>query len=191
MVGLQLYVHLFGAGKSVNRTRLCAPSPLVFPPWCDGSACVWGIHTNLPSVERLGSVDALAALVCAVMVSLPQTAPGVPAAGIDLTTEELQQIGDVAGISSWLGSDEPLRTALIRVLGGSQSRFRVSIYVPATSWQATVRDFWIPQGETQRHLAALEVGHAAMVQRIARCVRRGGRSCSFSKWETGVRSSPG
>ena len=55
--------------KSVHRTRPCTPSPIVLPPlvffcsfvcssWCDGSACVWRIHTDRPSDERLGSVDA-------------------------------------------------------------------------------------------------------------------------------------
>ena len=46
------------------------------------------------------------------MVTLPQTAPGVPAAGIDPTVEDLQQIGDVQGILSWLGSGGLVRTAL-------------------------------------------------------------------------------
>ena len=58
------------------------------------------------------------ALGFAVMVTLPQTALAVPAAGIDPAAEELQDIGNVAGIFSWHGSGEPLRTALIRLLGG-------------------------------------------------------------------------
>ena len=60
-----------------------------------------------------------AAFGCVVMVTVLQTALAVPAAEIDVTAEELQQIGDVAGILSWLGSGEPVRTALIRVLGSS------------------------------------------------------------------------
>ena len=51
------------------------------------------------------------------------SALGVLAAGIDPVAEELQQIGDVAGIFSWHGAGEPVRTALR-----------------------------IPQGETQRDL---------------------------------------
>ena len=54
------------------------------------------------------------------MDPLPQTAPGVPAAVIDYTTEELQQI-DVAGIFSWLSSGERVRTTLIRVLTAAHS----------------------------------------------------------------------
>ena len=69
-----------------------------------------------------------------VMVTLPQTAPGVRAR-LDSTAEELQQIGDVAGIFSWLGSGEPVRTGLIRVLGGAQPL----VYVPADLWQLTLR----------------------------------------------------
>ena len=65
-----------------------------------------------------------AAFVCAVMATLPQTALGAPAAGIDPTVDELQQIGDVAGIFSWLGSEESLRTAVLRDLGGGQPRLR-------------------------------------------------------------------
>ena len=56
--------------KGVHRTCPCAPSPLVFPPlvfvcsfvcssWCDGSGCVWRLHTDHPSVRRRGVVDAL------------------------------------------------------------------------------------------------------------------------------------
>ena len=138
----------------VRRPRLfsrlwCVCFCLFCSLWCDGSACVWGIHTNHPSVERLGSVDApvVAMLVMATVQSWfqeeicsvclrshgtpPQTAPGVPASGIDPAWEELQQIGDVAGIFSWLGSDEPWRTAPIRVLDAGQLRLRDRVYVPA------------------------------------------------------------
>ena len=67
------------------------------------------------------------------------TRAGNPA-GNDPTAEELQQIVDVAGIFSWLGSDEPLRTAFILVLGGGQRRLRDLVYIPAGLWQATVLD---------------------------------------------------
>ena len=93
-----------------------------------------GLTTGLPFWSRQHSnrgssaFGVLGVFVCAVLVSLPQTAPGVPAAEIDPTAEELQQIGDVAGILSWLGSGEPLRTALIRV------------HVLADLWQSTVRE---------------------------------------------------
>ena len=58
--------------RGQQKRRLCAPSLLVFPPAsgvvclcvcvifvCDESVCVWWIHTNHPSVGRLGSDDAL------------------------------------------------------------------------------------------------------------------------------------
>ena len=102
------------------------------------------------------------------MVTPPQTALDVLAAGIDLAADELQQICDVTGIFLWLGSCDSVRTALIRVLGGGQSRLRDLVNVLADLWQATVRDLWVPQGETKRDLNTLKVGYIAMVQRIAR-----------------------
>ena len=63
---------------------------------------------NIPIVAPLHACRrGFAAVVCAIMVTLPQTAPGVPAGEIDPTAEELQQIGDVAGIFSWQCSGEP------------------------------------------------------------------------------------
>ena len=102
-----------------------------------------------------------AAFVCAGMARLPQTAPGVPAAGIDPTVDELQQMGDVAGIFSWLGSEESLRTAVLRALGGVKPRLRDLVYVLADLWKDTVRNLRVPQGETERDLTALEVGDAS------------------------------
>ena len=86
--------------------------------WCVGSACVWQIHTDHPPVERLVSVGAfvvavlvkatfqskllcracraeVAASGCAVMVTLPHTAPHVPPTKID-PPQKLQQISEVA-----------------------------------------------------------------------------------------------
>ena len=94
-----------------------------------------------------------------------------------------QQIGDVVGIFSWLGSDEPWCTALIRVLGGGQRRLRDLVYVPADLWQATVSGTRIPQGETQRDLTAPEVEHVAIgVSRVCgpHCARRGGCCCRWT-----------
>ena len=137
--------------KSVHRTRPCAPSPPVSTPishrlndWAlfmHLSLPLFG-QGNTPIVAPLHACRrGFAAFVFAFMVCLPQTASGVPAAGIDPTAEELQHIGDVTGIFSWLGLEEPLRTALIRVLGGCQSRLRDLVYVLADLWRATVRDF--------------------------------------------------
>ena len=118
------------------------------------------------------------ASICNVL--LRSHGPGVPAAGIDPTAEVLQQLGDVAGIFSWLASAEPVRTGVIRLLGGGQPRLCEN-----DLWQATVLDLRMPQGETQRDLTALEVGRVAMVRRIARL----GRRSTNAKW-TGVWCSP-
>ena len=59
---------------------------------------------------------------------------------------------------------EPVRTVLIRVLGGGQPCLGDLVCILADWWQTPVRDLQIPQ----RNLTALEVGHAAMVRRIAR-----------------------
>ena len=75
---------------------------------------------------------------------------------------ELQQIGDVAGIFSWLGSEESQRTAALRVLGGGQPRLRDLVHLLADLWHDTVRDLRVPQGKTERDLTALEVGHVGM-----------------------------
>ena len=74
---------------------------------------------DIPTVAHVRACGwGFAPFGCVVMVALPQTAPGVPAAGID--KKELQQIGDVAGILPWLASGSLVRTALVRVLGGGQ-----------------------------------------------------------------------
>ena len=111
---------------------------------------------NVPSVAPMHAFRReFAAIGCAIMVSLPQTAPDVPAAEIDPTAAELQQIGD--SILSKLGSGEPVRVALIRVLNGDQPLLRV----PADEWRATVHGPRIPQSEIQRDLTAPEVGYVA------------------------------
>ena len=120
---------------------------------------------NIPSVAPMHAFrKEFAAIGCAIMVSLPQTAPDVPAAEIDPTAAELQQIGDVASILSRLGSGESVRVALVHVLNGDQPLLRV----PADLWEATVYGPRIPQSEIQRDLTAPEVGYVAMVRRFAR-----------------------
>ena len=144
--------------------------------WCDGLVD-WALmmhrrrhfgQGNIPIVAPLHACrKGFAAFGCAVMVSLPQTAPGVTASRIDPTAEELQQIGDVAGILSWVGSWEPVRSALIRLFGGGQPLLRDVAVVHADLWQA-IRGLRIPQGEIQRDLSAPEVEHVAIMRRIAR-----------------------
>ena len=114
-----------------RRTPTCWTTGLC---WC---AC--RRHVGQGKIPIVAPVHAcrreFAMLSCAVMVSLPQTALG---AGIEPTSEELQQIGDVAGIFSWLGSGESVRSAFIRVLGGGQPRLRDLVRVPCRSWKLTM-----------------------------------------------------
>ena len=112
-----------------------------------------------------------AAVGCAVMVTLPQTAEAVQAAGIesckDLFVAQLLRTGAY--------SSHPC------VGLGGQPRLRDLVYVPAGLWQATVRGFRILQSETQRDLTAPEVGHVAMVRRIER-LRLGPHSLRSARW---------
>ena len=151
--------------KSVHRTRPCAPSPPVFTPishllndWAlfmHLSLPLFG-QCNTPIVAPLHACRrGFAAFVFAFMVCLPQTASGVPAAGIvHPTAEELQHIGDVTGIFSWLGLEEPLRTASsVCWVDASPVSVTCCTYLPTCG--GPVRDFRIPHGETQRDLTSL------------------------------------
>ena len=80
----------------------------------------------------------------------------------------LHQIGDVAGIVSWLRLEELLRTAATRELGRGQPRFRDLVNLPADLWEYTVRDLCALHGEMERDLTVLEVGHVATLRRIVR-----------------------
>ena len=116
-----------------------------------GSVCVWRFHTSHntshPSVERLGSglwsrqhsnrgsSACLQEGICSVWLRshgyfAADCSWRTSAADIDTTAEELQEIGHVAGILSWLGSGEPVRTALNRVLGGGQPLLRDVAILP-------------------------------------------------------------
>ena len=129
------------------------------------SSPIWSmLHSNRGSSACMQG--GICTVGCAVMATLRQTAPGLLAAGIDPTAEELQQICDVAGTSSWLGSGEPVCTALNRVLGDGQPLLRDVALVPPDLWHA-----FVSQGETQRDLTVPAVGHVAMVRRIARSLR--------------------
>ena len=57
-------------------------------------------------------------------MDLPQTDAGIPAAGIDPSTQELAAISSIADIFDWLGTAEPTRAAFIAAMGGGQFKIR-------------------------------------------------------------------
>ncbi len=65
-------------------------------------------------------------------MDLPQTDAGIPAPGIDPTTEELAGINTLAQIFDWLGTAELARVAVCASLGGGTPRLREVFYIKAT-----------------------------------------------------------
>ena len=99
---LMLLLRVNPSGCSAHAENRCSRRPrLVSRLWClcvprgvMGRFVVWesaGQHSNRGPAACLE--EGFAVFGCANMVSLPQTARGVPAAGIDPAAEELQQIG--------------------------------------------------------------------------------------------------
>ena len=137
--------------------------------------------------------NVFAAFVCVVVVTLPQTAPGVPGEGIDPTAEELQQIGDVPGSISWLATGESLRSALVRVLGCDQLLWLTrSAYLPTCGRPPSATSGFLKA----KLSASLPLWKLAMSQwcgasRVYAWAGRGARSCTNPKWWTGVWWSPG
>ena len=128
--------------KRVRRPRPCAPFPpgLLFVlrgvvgrhEFVETTAItqrlnVWALLMHLPS--RFGSSQHTnrGALLhaCGRVPSRDFSAAECSwfTVGRESTPEELPQTCDVAGIFSWLGSGEPVRTALILVQGGDQPLF--------------------------------------------------------------------
>ena len=102
-------------------------------------------------------------------MDLPQTLPGVPAAGIDPTVDELATIADLAGVFNWLGSSEGLREAVVQALGGGAPKLRDLVYIRGELWDRTVASIKVPvESEQPRGLSPIEEGHVAMARRIAR-----------------------
>ena len=118
---------------------------------------------NIPIVAPLHACRReVAAFGCAVMVILPQTAPGVPAERKGSSPPRKSCSKSVMLQVSSRGS-VLVRTDLTRVFGGGQPLPRdVAIVL------ATVRGNRIPQGEIQRDLTAPEVEQVAMVRCVAR-----------------------
>ena len=102
-------------------------------------------------------------------MDLPQTLPGVPAAGIDPTVDELATIADLAGVFNWLGSSEGLREAVVQALGGGAPKLRDLVYIRGELWDRMVAAIKVPrESEQPRDLFPIEQGHVAMARRIAR-----------------------
>ena len=122
----------------VRRRRLCPRLWCLYGCWFVPCGVKGGLvsgtpHTHHPSVERLGDVDASVVAVALLhawrgLQHVRLRSHGYSAADCSLRTrlpaEEMQWIGDVAGILSWFSAGEPLRTAFIRVLRGSELRLR-------------------------------------------------------------------
>ena len=106
-------------------------------------------------------------------MDLPQTAPGVPAAGIDPTPEELPAITTLGHVLDWLGASTELRDALVLALGGGAPRLRGVLYIPGPTWSSMAASISVPTGTSStptsvRSLSPVEQGHVAMVRRIVR-----------------------
>ena len=103
-------------------------------------------------------------------MDLPQTAAGQPAAGIDPTFDELASIANLEGVFEWLGASTGVRAALVEALGGGTPRLRDIVYIRGDLWDRTVSGLRVAvSGEGDpRPTSPIEVGHLAMVRRIAR-----------------------
>jgi hypothetical protein len=103
-------------------------------------------------------------------MDLPQTDPGVPAAGIDPTVAELESLNSIASIFDWLGTAAPARATLVAAFGGGQPRLRDLVYIRGSEWDAAISGISIPgtDGAESTPLAPLQLGHMAMLRRIAR-----------------------
>ena len=103
-------------------------------------------------------------------MDLPQTEPGVPAAGIDPTIAELGNLNPVAGIFDWLGTAEPARAAFVAALGGGTPRLRDIVYIKGTDFDNSVAGILLvhEEGHQPSLLTPSQLGHMAMLRRISR-----------------------
>ena len=103
-------------------------------------------------------------------MNLPQTEPGVPAAGIDPTIAELGNLNSVAGIFDWLGTAEPARAAFVAALGGGTPRLRDIVYIKGTDFDNSVAGILLvhEEGHQPSPLTPLQLGHVAMLRRTSR-----------------------
>ena len=104
-------------------------------------------------------------------MDLPQTLPGVPAPGIDPTTEELNVINSVAEAFNWLGTSSDACKALFAALGSETPKLRDLVYIKAKDYQDLIEQIVIPGvGEDQPTTAPspIQMGHFKQLRRICR-----------------------
>ena len=75
-------------------------------------------------------------------MDLPQTAPGVPAPGVDPTVDELAAITSVPAIFAWLGTAESIVAAFMQSLGGASTKNRDVVYISAGDYEHAIAGFF-------------------------------------------------
>ena len=101
-------------------------------------------------------------------MSLPQTAAGIGAVGIDPSETELDKIQTFVDIIKWLGAPDGLKDALLKALGGGKPKLRDFVYISTQSWDEAIAGMRVKDGDETRALSPFDLGHVAMVRRIAR-----------------------
>jgi len=101
-------------------------------------------------------------------MSLPQTAAGIGAVGIDPSETELDKIQTFVDIIKWLGAPDGLKDALLKALGGGNPKLRDFVYISTQSWDEAIAGMRVKDGDETRALTPFDHGHVAMVRRIAR-----------------------
>jgi len=101
-------------------------------------------------------------------MALPQTAAGIGAVGIDPNESELEKIQSFSDIVKWLGASDDLKDALLKALGGGNPKLRDFVYISATCWDDAIAGMRVKDGDELRAPSPFDVGHVAMVRRIAR-----------------------
>ena len=105
-------------------------------------------------------------------MDLPQTAPGIPAPGVDPEVDELSSIDSIDAIFAWLGTAAPTVTAYKAVLGGGGNlKLRDIVYIGAQDYADACSGVRVPNTADPpvlRDALPLELGHFTMARRIAR-----------------------
>ena len=101
-------------------------------------------------------------------MDLPQTAPGVPAPGIDPNLEDLQAVNTVAEMLVWLGTSEAASKSLFGALGTSAPKLRDIVYIRGGDYDHMLTQITITEGENTRAPTPIEAGHFHQLRRICR-----------------------
>jgi len=101
-------------------------------------------------------------------MSLPQTAAGLGAVGIDPSADELAKINTLGDIIEWLGASDGLTNAMLKTLGGGRPKLRDFVYISLQAWNEAITDMRVKDDDGTRALNPFERGHIAMVRRISR-----------------------